>query len=191
MLLVAGIDALGAVAGKEILVELQARDALEDRHADFLGAAGIDGRLEDDDVALLQHLADRLARPLDRRQVGSLVLVDRRRHRDDEDLQSARSSIRVVKVSCFADAQLAPVTSSVLSWPRLSSGDRARLDVETDGSEVLAELDGERQADIAETDDADLQAAAVQPRGAFVAAKRYSLRTCESAKECHIRTCRY
>ena len=61
MFLVARIDALGAVAGEEILVELEAGDALEDRHADFLGAARIDGGFVDHDVALLQHLADGFA----------------------------------------------------------------------------------------------------------------------------------
>ena len=61
VLLVARVDALRAVAGEEVLVELQARDALEDRHADLFGAAGIDGGFVDHDVALLQHLADGLA----------------------------------------------------------------------------------------------------------------------------------
>ena len=52
VLLVARIDALGAVAGEEILVELQARNLLEDRDADFFGAARVDGGFVNDHVAL-------------------------------------------------------------------------------------------------------------------------------------------
>jgi hypothetical protein len=43
VLLVAGIDAFRAVAGIEVAVEPEFGDALEDRHADLLCAAGIDG----------------------------------------------------------------------------------------------------------------------------------------------------
>jgi hypothetical protein len=56
VLLVAGVDALGAVAREEIHVELEPRDTLEDRHADFLGAARVDRGLVDHHVALFEHL---------------------------------------------------------------------------------------------------------------------------------------
>ncbi len=85
MFLVARVDALGAVAGEEILVELETGLALENRNADLFGAARIHGGLVHHDVALLEHLADGLAGALERRQVGAVVPIDRRRDRDDED----------------------------------------------------------------------------------------------------------
>ena len=41
-------------------------------------------------------------------------------------------------------------------------GDAGGLDVEADGAELLAELHGQRQADIAEPDDADLASAEIE-----------------------------
>ena len=86
VLLVARIDALGAVAREEVLVELQARLALENGDADFLGAAGVNRGFIHHDVALLEHLADALARLHQRREIRPFVLIDRRRHRDDVNL---------------------------------------------------------------------------------------------------------
>ena len=48
----------------------------------------------------------------------------------------------------------------------LQLGDARRLDVEADGLEVLAELDRQRQPDIAEADDADLAIAQIELRHA-------------------------
>ena len=61
VLLVARVDALGRVADEEVLLPLEARVLLEHRDADLLGHARVDGRLEDDDRAALEVLADRLA----------------------------------------------------------------------------------------------------------------------------------
>ncbi len=162
MLLVARVDAFRAVTRVEIDVELETGDALEDRHADFFGAAGIDGGFVHHDVALLQHLADGLARFDQRRQVGALVLVDRRRHRDDEDaaglevLQLSREAEQVG----FGEFPGIRLERAVVAVAKLL--DALRLDVETDGLETLAELHGERQADIAEADDANLEVAQVE-----------------------------
>ena len=82
--LVARVDPLRAVADEEILVELEAREALEHRHALLFRRAGIDGRFVDHDVVFLQHAADRLARADERTEVGPLVVIDRRRDRRDE-----------------------------------------------------------------------------------------------------------
>ena len=64
-----------------------------------------------------------------------------------------RSARLVVKLSFSASASSAASTSSVLSHAAAQLVDALRLDVEADGLEALAELDGERQAHIAETDD--------------------------------------
>ena len=53
MFFVAGVDALGAVAAEEIHAVLEAGNALQHRHAIFLGRAGVDGGFIDDDVPLL------------------------------------------------------------------------------------------------------------------------------------------
>ena len=63
VLLVAGVDALGRVAELEVDALLQARDPLEDRAADVLGDARVDGGLVDHHVALLERPAHRLATP--------------------------------------------------------------------------------------------------------------------------------
>ena len=60
MRLIAGIDALRAVAGEEIAVEGEAADPLENGNAIFLGAAGIDRRFIDYDGAGAQRCADGL-----------------------------------------------------------------------------------------------------------------------------------
>jgi hypothetical protein len=86
VLLVAGVDALGAVAGKEVAVELQPGVLFQHGHADFLGGAGIDGGFVDDDGALAQHLADGFGGLDQRGEVGALGLIDRRGHGDDEDV---------------------------------------------------------------------------------------------------------
>ena len=155
VLLVAGIDALGAVAGKEVAVELQARHALEDRHADLFGAPRVHGRLVDHDRAAAQCRADGLARPYQRAQVRPLVLIDRRRHGDDEDL----AALELLQIG--GEGQ--PPGALQLGGGHLEGDvaalgqlrDAHGLHVEADGVVVLAELHGQRQADVAQADDGD------------------------------------
>ena len=128
MLLVARVDALRAVAGEEVAVELQARQRARGSARDLLGAARIDRGLEHDDVALLQHLAEQLARAHDRREVRPLVAVDRRRHGDDEDLAGRAGPSRWSCSSGASRRAARPArTSSVLSRPFFSSAMRAAL----------------------------------------------------------------
>ena len=58
---IARVDALRAVAGVEIALVGEAREALEDGHADFLGGAGIDRRFVDGDIAFREDRADSFA----------------------------------------------------------------------------------------------------------------------------------
>ena len=85
--LVARVDALGRIADMEVLPPAHARAALEDRHAHLLGTARVHGRLVDHDRARLHVPADGLARRLERPQVGLARGVDRRRHRDDDEIR--------------------------------------------------------------------------------------------------------
>jgi hypothetical protein len=84
VLLVARVDALGAVADEEVLLPLQARLALQHRDADLLGGAGVDGRFVDDGGALLHVPADAGAGADQRAEVGDVRLVHRRGHGDDD-----------------------------------------------------------------------------------------------------------
>ena len=90
MLFVAGVDALGAVAAVEVLVELQAREFFEYRDAIFFSATGVNGGFIDDDVAGFEHLAHRFAGLDERCQVWALVVVNRRWHGDDKAIAGAQ-----------------------------------------------------------------------------------------------------
>ena len=164
MLLVAGVDAFRAVAGEEIAVEGQAGETLEDRHCDLLGASGIDRRFEHYDVALLEDLAEQLAHPLDRLEVGPLVAVDGRRHGHDEDLAAAQvlDAGRIAQVLRGTQLRGLALQRAVASLLQL--GDARGFDVEADGAVLLAELYGERQPDVTEADDADLAGAQAEFR---------------------------
>ncbi len=135
VLLVAGIDALGAVAGEEVLVERQARLALEDRHADLLRAARVHGRLVDHDrrracstlptVSLARISGVRSGRLYSSIGVGTVTMNTRQRF---------RSASSVVKPSCRALLSSSRVTSSVVSLPGAQLADALGLDVEADAS---------------------------------------------------------
>ena len=63
----------------------------EDGGAVFLGAAGIDGGLVDDQVARLEDLADGGGGLEQGREVGTLVLIHRGGDGDDEEAAGAQS----------------------------------------------------------------------------------------------------
>ena len=158
VLLVARVDALRAVAGEEVAVELQSRDALQDRYADLLRAARIDGGLVHHDVALLQHRAQALAGLHQRRQVRPLVVIDRRRHRDDVDA----AGLQVLDIAGEGQPRRLPSAPCATSpaccrLPAASSLMRAALRSKPDGLEVLAELGRQRQAHVAQAHDTDAQ----------------------------------
>ncbi len=83
MLFVARVDALRGVAREEVFVEGQAGMLLDHRHAVVLRGAGIDRRFVNDDIAGADDLANRLARRNQRSKVGSPIVIDGGRHRDD------------------------------------------------------------------------------------------------------------
>ncbi len=61
MFLVAGINALRAVADEKIRVHFKSRALLEQRHTKLLGCTRVYRGLVDDDIALTQDLADGFA----------------------------------------------------------------------------------------------------------------------------------
>ena len=127
MLLVARVDALGAVAGEEILVELQARDALEDRHAHLFGAARdtrwIRTPPRRPSSAPCRRFRSRASsgvrsgRLYSSMGVGTVTMNTRQRFR------SARLVVNVSRFASLAARLL--LVSSVLSRPALSSAMRA------------------------------------------------------------------
>lgn len=54
---VAGVDALGAVATEKVLVELEAAEFFEHRHAHLFCGTWIHSRFVNDDVARLEHFS--------------------------------------------------------------------------------------------------------------------------------------
>ena len=87
VLLIAGIDALGAVATIEVLIELQPGDTLHDRDAALLRHAGVDGALIDDYIALADDLTYHLTGRDKRREVGVVILIHGRG--DSHDIEVA------------------------------------------------------------------------------------------------------
>lgn len=102
MFLVAGIDALGAVAGVKLHVELEAGVFFKDRNAVFFGSARVNCRFEDDNVAFLEHLSDSFGGFNERSEVGLVVLINWRRYGDDESIAGTQilDIRRIGKAGC-------------------------------------------------------------------------------------------
>ena len=152
VLFVARVDALGGVAQLEVAAR-QARQLGEDGAANVFGDAGIDGGLVDDDGPLRHHLADRLGRADDRREVGDVVPVDRRGDRHDEEVRLGELG------GVVGDVERRPLEDVAwnLAVPVLSPfelGDLLSIDVEAnDISEVAREGERHGETDIPKTDD--------------------------------------
>ena len=152
VLFVAGVDALGAVAGEEILVEGEPGNPLQHRHAIFLGGAGVNGGFVNHDVALLEGLADGLGGLDQRGQVRAAVLIDGGGHGDDVDVAAFQGG------GVGAEAELGGFLE--LFGAHLAGGikaglqglDARRVDVEADHRAVLAEFRRQGQAHIAKPD---------------------------------------
>ncbi len=156
MLFVAGIDALWAVARKEILVELESRSSLRESARNILPCTP--GRRS------TRRRRRRLASersptvwlaPFNGVSTGRLALPTGVGTVTMNVLQSASACRSVEKRSCLAPRSSSLVVSSVESMPRSSSAMRSFLMSKPTRRVVLAELDRERQPDIAEPDDAD------------------------------------
>lgn len=147
---VAGVDALRRIAEMEAFALFQAGDFSQHRAADFLRDTGKDRRFVDDDCARLQHLADGARGGDQRPQVRLAVLVDRRRHRDDEYraiakvFQAARQAQRSLAKAVWRNFPgRVPAIFQVFD-PRV-------VDIETDDPGVfVGQGHGDRQADIAQ-----------------------------------------
>ena len=155
MVFITGIDPLRAVADEKIFVEAQPGHALEDGYTDLFGAARIDRRLVDHDVAFLEHPANTGARLLERREIGSVVFVDGRRHRDDVDIAPPDVSklARITEMRRLLQFGARNLERRVTAARQLTNP--VLVDVEADGALSLANLQGERQAHVTEAHHTD------------------------------------
>jgi len=155
VLLVAGVDALGRIAGKEVLLPDEATGPRDEWEAVFLGATRINRRLIDDGRAGLDMAADHLRGLHERREIGVVVGVDGRRHRDDDEAALAEHG-GIGGVAEFRGRELFARELLGAVDAGLQFVDSARADVEPDDLETGREKIRQRQPDVAETDDGDL-----------------------------------
>lgn len=155
VLMIAGVDALRTVPGKEIPVEDQTGIPFQNRHADLLGGTRIDGGFIDDHIPLVQDLGHGL-RGLDQGgEVRPLVAVDGGGHGDDEDVAVAQllDVVTVVQVAGLSQLCCGHLAGNIDMAAQLV--DAAFFEVKAGGRPFLAEFHGQGQADIPKTDDAD------------------------------------
>ena len=156
MLLVARVDALGGIAREEIDIELEAGDLLHHREALFLGDAGVDGALVDDDIAPGNHFADGLGGAPERFQVRTIVLVHRRRNGHDIEIAyflQVRRAAETVFVDGFLQEFVGHFESGVVTGHERFHA--LAVHVKADGGIFRGKEPRKRQADIAEADHAD------------------------------------
>jgi len=182
VVVVAGVDAFGAVAAVEAVgggrgwrhdwtlerprglprsrvgagwgVEIgQAGVTGEDGGAVVVGAAGVDGGFVDDQIAGFEDLADGFGRFEQGRQVGAFVVIDRGGHGDDEDAAGAQGLRVAGDLEVAGGGQGVRGDLAGAVVPGLEFGNARGVDVEADHRAVLAEFDRQRQADVAEADD--------------------------------------
>ena len=155
MFFVTRVDSLRTIAAEEVNVELQARMIFEDRHAVFLGTAGIDGGFVNDDVALLQHLADGLAGLDERGEVWPLVFVDGGGDGDDIAVTGAQIINLGGVTEILSRSQIFCGGFKCVIVTSLELVDSAVVDVKTDDRAFTPKFDSEWQAHIAEANDSD------------------------------------
>ncbi len=153
MFFITGVDALRAVSAVEVLVEPETGVLFQHGHAVFFCAAGVDGGFVNDDVALLQHLADGFAGLDERGEVRPLVFVDGCGDGDDV----AVAALQVVQVGGVAEMFgsgeffLGGLKGEVVA--SFEFVDATLVDVEADYGTFAPEFDGKREADITQADD--------------------------------------
>lgn len=128
---------------------------LQHGNADFLGGAGVDRRFVDDRGALFQA-PGHCFRGIDQRpKVGIVRGIDGRRHGDNDEIRVSEQG--------GVGGELEPVRRAKLVGGNFARGvdsspegiDPCCRIVVAQGAEALAELDGQRQPDIAQADHGD------------------------------------
>jgi len=158
--LVAGVDALGAEGEAEVGSGLKAH-LFYDGADDFLGGAGIRGGFEDDECAFLDEFGDELGRGPDVRQVGLVVLDEGRRDADDIDVIGGKVVDVVGREEGLAAGGAELVAGDVVDVGAAGVEvlDFRLFGVEAGGPVELGEGQGQRQADVAQAENADTRGA--------------------------------
>jgi hypothetical protein len=150
----ARVDALGREGDVEVAAGLEP-GLLEQRYQALAGRARIGGRLERDELPLLEHPRERRAGVHQRAQVGLAVLGERRRHGDDHGL--GLRQVGVARRGAHASADRAQAVGRDIldvAVPGVDGRDLARVRVEADHLVAgLGELHGKGEPDVAESDD--------------------------------------
>ena len=156
--LVARIDALGAVPGKEIHVEFQSGNTFHHGQALFLGDTRINGTLIHDDIPLGDDLAHRFACALERFQIRPVVLIHRRRHRDHVEIAvlylfDVRGADKAILGNGFLEQFITDFQGRIV--PLHQRINPFLVHVKPDRRVFRRKETGQRQADIAQTDNTD------------------------------------
>ena len=88
MLFVTRVDALGAVAGEEVLVEFQAGYFFQNRNTVFFSGTRVNSGFVNNDIAFFQYFTDGFGSFYQRSQIRFFVLVDRSRYGNDKYVTS-------------------------------------------------------------------------------------------------------
>ena len=155
-----GITRVHALGRKRQVEVHTGRKALrgQNRLHHFDGRPRIRRRFQDDELALLEHRRHGIDRLHDVGHVGVLGLAQWRRHADVDDVgRSQRLRIRRrLELAVLHDlGQVLGGHVGNVAAPRQEFRDLVRVDVVADDGEPgTRELHGQRQADIAQSDDA-------------------------------------
>ena len=155
VLFVTGVDALRAVAAEEVLVELEPAESFQHRDADLFGGTRVNGGLVDHHVARLEYPAHGFAGFDERGHVGAVGFVDGRWHRDDEDFRLLEPLGVAAVTQMRGRLQFVWAAFKGVVQARLQLSDACGVDVEPHDGTVLAEFNGQGQANVAEADDGD------------------------------------
>ena len=173
--LVARIDALGREGQVEVDAGLQA-GLLEDRQQALARRARVGRRLQDDQLAGLQDVGDGLRGGQQRAEVG--LAVRRQRGRDGDDDRVRESQARSARGGLQLRADGGELLRRDVLDVGLTATDRGHLGharVDADHSLAgLGERDGQRKADVAESNDADGHASSLTVAHAIPSLRAWS-----------------
>ena len=160
----AGVDALGRVGDAEVAAGGEA-GLLEERDQPLAGRAGIGGGLEHHELTALEHARHGRGGAQDRAEVGLAVARERRGHADDHGVAAGELRVARGREKPVADRFQARL-GHVLHVALVALERRDLADVRVHAHHRvsrLAERDGQRQADVPHSDDADLHSMKLGP----------------------------
>jgi hypothetical protein len=128
-----------------------------DQVADGIGRPHRRRRFEDDEVARFQDGCDRPRRAQDMADVGGMIVVERRRNGDQEDIRHRNLGRCAQQAACDDPLhQRVEIDLVDVDLPGIDGIDDALVHVDTEHLRARSRNDGGgRQADIAEPHDAD------------------------------------